>query len=503
MHLLAGAAIAAFTSTCLASPGYLKLDVERRAPLDRRLVRRQNSDGSFDAPVTQNTNKLEYLVNITVGTPAQRLAVTLDTGSSDLWVPAASAPLCRKGGCDAGTFDPSASSTYNVIDEGGFNITYAAPGDSDAGDWATDTITVGGSDPIRDQQIGVALSLFDSHGVMGVGFDTNEANNPSPDGVYPSVMDNLQSAGIINRKAYSLYLNDLQANKGSIIFGGIDTTKYTGDLVALPLQAGPEGYVSEFYVTLTSVSFTDHTGQTTQLSPEGYAQSVLLDSGTSQTLLTDDVFSALANGFGAVDIGQGSYVVPCKFAGINGTISYSFGGDGGVTIDVPVSQVVGNLEFPPENFADKSGGCDFGFGPPIGGFSILGDTFLRSAYVVYDISNGVAALAQAAENRTSTSSIAVIPTGTTIPGASVTATATGTQIPDAQATEEPAVPTASVQGTSLVLTGTPTFNLGAATTAAATGTAAATTTSSGRANAAAAPTAALLGLGLAAGVMVL
>lgn len=75
---------------------------------------------------------------------------------------------------------------------------------------------------------------------MGVGFDTNEAANQNPEGVYPSVMDNLQSAGIIHRKAYSLYLNDLQADKGAIIFGGVDTTKYTGDLVALPLQVRPE-----------------------------------------------------------------------------------------------------------------------------------------------------------------------------------------------------------------------------------------------------------------------
>lgn len=122
MRLLNLGAAAALTSTCLASSGYLKLDVERRSPLDRRLVRRQNSDGSVDTVLTQNTNKLEYLVNITIGTPAQHLAVTLDTGSSDLWVPAASATLCKKGGCDNGAFDPALSSTYTVVDPDGFNI---------------------------------------------------------------------------------------------------------------------------------------------------------------------------------------------------------------------------------------------------------------------------------------------------------------------------------------------------------------------------------------------
>ena len=249
-------------------------------------------------------------------------------------------------------------------------------------------------------------------------------------------------------------------------------------------------------MTLTNVTFTDETGYTTQLSPEGYAQSVLLDSGTSSTLLTDDVFSALANGFGAVYVGEDSYAVPCRFANINANFTYSFGGNGGPTVVVPVSQVVGSQILTPDDFADESGGCDFGFGPPIQGASIMGDTFLRSAYVVFDIDNNLAALAQAAENQSDTSSIAVIPSGTVIPGASVTATAVGTQLTGAAATEPPSVPTASVQGSSLLLPGTPTFNLGVSSTAAGS-----SATSSGAANVAAAPTAALLGMGLAAGMM--
>ncbi|KIW99147.1 uncharacterized protein Z519_00810 [Cladophialophora bantiana CBS 173.52] len=498
MRLLAGVTIVALATSCVASPGYLKLDLQRRSPYEGRLIRRQNPDGSVDTVLTQNTNKLEYLVNITVGTPPQDLGVTLDTGSSDLWIPASSAELCKQGQCDLGDFDPSASSTYKVIEQGGFNITYAAPGDTDAGDWGSDTITVGGSPSIESQQIGVASQLFDPHGVMGIGFDTNEANNDSPTGVYPTVLDNLKSSGIINRKAFSLYLNDFEATTGAVIFGGIDTTKYSGDLVALPLQPGPEGIVSEYYVTLTSVSFTDSTGQTTQLSPQGYSQATLLDSGTTNTLLTDDVFTGLALGLGAVTDPSGqAYLIPCSLSTANGTINYSFGGDGGVTIQVPVSQVVGGQGYTSSQFDDPSGGCVLAFGTPAdsGGFSILGDSFLRSAYAVFDIDNKVAALAQAVENEAGTSSIIVIPTGTNIPSATATATATGTQLTAVAA--ETGVPTASIQGSSMILAGTPTFSL---TTSSST-TTAGSTSSSAAANNAAVPTAALLGLGLAAGIM--
>jgi len=266
---------------------------------------------------------------------------------------------------------------------------------------------------------------------------------------------------------------------------------------------GPEGVVSEFYVTLTSVSFTDEKGETTQLSPPGYAQSVLLDSGTSATLLTDDVFDPLANGFGAVYVGQESYAVPCRYSGVNGTINYKFGGENGVSISVPISQVIGSQELSSDQFNDASGGCDFGFGPIIDGVSILGDTFLRSAYAVYDLDNNMAALAQAAENKTGTSSIAVIPTGTTLPGVSITATANGTQLSGTATTLPPAVPTASVQGSTLVLAGTPTFDLGPSSTAGSSSSSSTTSrgSSSGAAGYGPAPSAALLGLGLVVGLV--
>ena len=258
-------------------------------------------------------------------------------------------------------------------------------------------------------------------------------------------------------------------------------------------------------MTLTSVSFTDDAGETTLLSPEGYAQQALLDSGTSDSLLSPDVFDALANGFGAVDVGEQTFVVPCKFSNLNGTIDYAFGGDGGPTIKVPINQVIGSQVFEPENFQDSSGGCSFGFGGPIQGTVILGDTFLRNAYAVFDLDNNIGALAQAVTDKTDTSSIVAIPSGTEIPGASVTATLPGTALDAAAATEMLAVPSASAKGTTLILTGSPTFNLGEPTAtgnaqASGSGSAAGTSSSSAGANGAA-PTAALLGLGLAAGML--
>ena len=383
---------------------------------------------------------------------------------------------------------------------GGFNITYAGPGDSDAGDWSSDTITVGGSPSIKGQTIGVVLNGFDQHGVMGIGYDTNEAVDPqATNGVYPSALDQMKTQGIINRRAYSLYLNEYSANTGAVIFGGIDTTKYKGELVGLPLQLGPQGLQSEFYVTLTSVSFTDSTGAVTQLTGSDFAQSALLDSGTSATLINNEVYEALAQGFGAVDIGNGNSLVPCDFAKSNATITYQFGGPDGPKVTVPISQVIGNELYDSSGYTDASGGCDFGFGPPIDGVVILGDTFLRSAYAVFDIDNNQAAIAQAVYS-VSSSSVVAIPTGTTLPMVSSTATASGTQLSGQAAASSFEPASATYAAGTTIAAGSPTFNLGVSAQTGSAGGA----SSSGFAAGMPKPTqAAMLGAGLLMGAMVL
>ncbi len=125
--LTIGTVLASLATSGLASPGYLKLDVLRRSPYPSPLIRRDSPQDTVDALLTQNTNQLEYLINITVGTPPQDLAVTLDTGSSDLWIPATSSSLCKKGKCDDGSFNPSHSSSYAVVEQGGFNIVRLPP----------------------------------------------------------------------------------------------------------------------------------------------------------------------------------------------------------------------------------------------------------------------------------------------------------------------------------------------------------------------------------------
>ena len=52
---------------------------------------------------------------------------------------------------------------------------------------------------------------------------------------YPGILDSLVNDGYIGRKAFGLALGDWETDKGAITFGGVDRSRYTGDLVAVPL----------------------------------------------------------------------------------------------------------------------------------------------------------------------------------------------------------------------------------------------------------------------------
>jgi len=322
--------------------------------------------------------------------------------------------------------------------------------------------------------MGLALTAVDSIGVMGISFASGETicwEHDECSRIVPTVVDQLKAAKYTQRNAYSLYLNDLQSDSGSILFGAIDTAKYSGPLIALPMQPDGQGNVTDFSVSLTSVSIYTADGKTQKLSSPDLAVPALLDSGTYDTELPASIANAIISGMGAVYSG-GSNIVPCRYTNADATIIFGFGGPGGPQISVPMSEMVVDAGI---TFSDGSKACYLGIDAvdeSLGGSIILGDTFLRSAYVVYDLENQVIALAQAKFNVTD-SSVVPIPSGTGLPGVSTTATvAVATTVAGSLTTPVggPASATATASASSTnIQTGTPTFDLGPGISALGTG----------------------------------
>lgn len=352
--------------------------------------------------------------------------------------------------------DQTKSSTYKDVNPGGFDISYEDNSGS-SGDYITDNFIIGGI-TIKNLEMGLALNTTVSSGLMGIGYDTNEAATS----IYPNIIDDMASQGLIQAKAYSLFLNDLDASTGSIIFGGIDTDKFHGSLKALPIQPDQDqngtSVFAEFNVAFTGLTLTSSPNNSTTLTRPNFNEVVLLDSGTSITYLPDQLAETVFQAVNAVDDTQqsGNVFVDCDLANQPGmSFDFTFGGSQGPTISVPISELVFNLtgifESDPSRDVPFSTACAFGIQPAAGGPNLFGDTFLRSAYVVYDLANNQVALAQTNFGSTESNVVELSASQSSIPvltgvASDAQATPTATTLSPAKSGSSPGVPSSVVGG---------------------------------------------------------
>lgn len=271
------------------------------------------------------------------------------------------------------------------------------------------------------------------------------------------------TAGDINRQAYSLFLGSESSGQGSIVFGGVEPSYYTGDLIAMPMieTPNPLSNYTRSQVALTAVNVTDLDG-TRSMTSSDFAIAVLLDSGTTSSYLPSDIVQNIYQGIGATVI-SGLAVVPCSRAQANVTLTIELGGAGGALISIPVSALI--QTFPGEAFTFQDGEdvCSFELMPANDNGPILGDSFLRSGYFVYDLENNIVAAAQAATSP-SKGSVTAIPTGSEIPGCSSTVTFTLPEQTASVSSEDIGGAATSVAPTGSFLPGTATFDIGSVST---------------------------------------
>lgn len=82
-------AVAGIALASAAQAQVVQFDIEKRhGPSLRR--RSATIDGTLSNQKVQGG----YFINVEVGTPSQNITLQLDTGSSDVWVPASTAAIC-------------------------------------------------------------------------------------------------------------------------------------------------------------------------------------------------------------------------------------------------------------------------------------------------------------------------------------------------------------------------------------------------------------------------
>lgn len=273
-------------------------------------------------------------------------------------------------------------------------------------------------------------------GVMGIGFDTNEAITEENGEPYPNFIDVLKSENVISTKAYSLWLNDLDSQTGSCLFGGYDTKKFSGNLLTVPIQPDEStGHLTSMTVAWTALGVTTKSGSQT-ITSSSFKSPALLDSGTTLSIIPNDIYNALVEFFNAQLDQDNDAVVRCSDLDGTGTLDFTFGGADGPVVKVPFSEFALpaiNSNGQQATFNDGSLACFLGLegtgtDPAEQQPVILGDTFLRSAYVVYDLDNKQISIAQTVFNATDSNIVEITssnPIASVVSGVSVTQTATG------------------------------------------------------------------------------
>ncbi|KAM9912717.1 hypothetical protein OXX69_002309 [Metschnikowia pulcherrima] len=313
--------------------------------IGQRHMRRQLSK------TVMNSRDAIYLVDVYLGTKMQKVTVILDTGSADLWVPHhAYDPLLSSESYDTGT---------------SFQIEYL------------DGVSVDGfyyKDDFRLNPDGFALpglqfcrANIDDIGVLGIG-DRNQQVSRKP---YDNLPWALQKAGLIPKASYSLFLGPSHQS-GTIIFGGIDTEKYLGKLETYAISRHSGGLA----IDLESIIIANREFPVN--SP------VLLDSGTSLSILSGEVLNEMDGLFNTTTFIQDGieYRVTSCDQPSDKFIHFNFGKN------------MVSLSYADAVHRQESGVCLLGFAYHKN-MQILGDVFLRKAYVYYDLSERTISIAQA------------------------------------------------------------------------------------------------------------
>lgn len=345
-------------------------EVNRTLALARR-------DGAYTETV--HNHEFWYSISISLGTPAQQFNVLLDTGSSDLWVfSSADTDDCGNGACQyTGQFNAKASSSYHYLNSD-YSISYVTG--SAHGDWVTDTLSVGPV-TLSNFQFAVADKAVGNTAIFGISLEGSESLNHGQQPEYPNFPVQLKNQGYIDRIVYSLYLEDVNSPQGTLLLGGIDYAKFQGPLNIVKLQNA-----NAFQVEYQGIGING-------AGPYGQPHVAVLDSGTSYTFLPDDVYYTIFDQVGLssqVNQNTGLNYVDCN---THVTLAFDFGNGAIINVDstelvLKLSDILGD----PHNNQ-----CVFGVSSNDNthGITLLGDTFLRSAYVVYDIEEKEVGIAQA------------------------------------------------------------------------------------------------------------
>lgn len=253
-----------------------------------------------DVAATPESGDSEFLAPISIG--GQTMNMDFDSGSSDLWV--FNTQLSTKSQAGHTNFDPSKSTTFQLMQGASFSISYG-DGSGAAGNVGTDTVNIGGA-TVTSQAIELATAVSSSfvadtqsNGLVGLAFSKLNTVQPNQQKTFfDNAMPDL---------AEPVFTADLKhATAGAYEFGTIDSTKFNGSLSWAAINT------TNGFWQFSSSKFAVGTGA----AQDATGGQAIADTGTTLMLVNTDVASAYYSEVtgAANDQEAGGITFPCDAA---------------------------------------------------------------------------------------------------------------------------------------------------------------------------------------------
>ncbi|KAF8880311.1 aspartic peptidase domain-containing protein [Infundibulicybe gibba] len=338
--------------------------------------------GVSNMDIINQLQDTHYYGTISIGTPPQTLNVTLDTGSSDLWVVD---NTCQIRDSTPSRFNPSRSTSFKR--RWRKTIRYVV-GEA-TGSIATDTVTMGGFTSsaqtfVLVDQVSEHLVTNSVSGLIGLGFEVFGTSSGMP--FWQALALGRQLAAPEMSFWLTRFMNDPQANNdepgGAFTLGGRNSSLFQGNIEFLDTAPIPPRRTNPFWL-LNMASITVQEKQIS-ITPEQSLSAI--DTGSAliggPTKDVNAIWDAVPGSRPAPDL-AGFWEFPCT---TNVSIRFSFGGKLW-PID-PADMNLGPLSGDPSSplclgaIADLSMIHDVDVGPWEPSW-LIGTTFLKNVYSVF------------------------------------------------------------------------------------------------------------------------
>lgn len=306
------------------------------------------------AGINQDGTDYSYFVQVELGSKKQKMYMLVDTGAGSSWVMSST---CKSAACLKHNSFGAETSDTNEMSGGDFSIAYGSG--NVKGKLTRDTVAVAGMS--FKYQFGLASETstdfehFAFDGILGLSMGKGASEN---------FLETLSKANQISQNTFAISLNRASdgANNGEIKFGGVNPSKYSGDIKYTAVGSA----TGDWAIPMDDMSFDG------KKAGNGGVLAYI-DTGTSFIFASSEMVKKLHAIIPGAQSGDGvTYNVPCD---TTKSISLTFSG---VDYQIQAKDWVS-----PKDNAGKCTSNIYGH-EVVKNAWLMGDTFLKNVYAVFD-----------------------------------------------------------------------------------------------------------------------